>query len=287
MKRKVAILGTENSHALAFAKLLQEKKYEDLDLVGIYGYDENANREILDVKPGIECAERPDAFLGRVDAVIITARHGTHHYEYGMPYVKAGVPAFIDKPFTVEMNHARALAAAAEAAGTPLCGGSCLKFAKELVPLREMLDDPTEDLGGVTGAWFTAPIDLHNPYGGFFFYTQHLVQMVLRVFGGGIRSVRAARVGDAVTALFRYPGFDVTGLYGTEGYSAAIAFRRKTVFAEIRDVVGFYDAELSEFSEMLETGIMPETYEDLIRPVAVLQALNAAMITGNEIEVRL
>ena len=283
MGKKIAILGTENSHALAFAKLLKDPKYADIELCGIYGYDTDANMGILDIWPGIESAPSPYAFLGRVDGVVITARHGTHHYEYGLPYIKAGVPAFIDKPFTVEQHHADELIAVAETASTPLCGGSCLKFARELEPLRAAVLTPVSEWGNVIGGHFTAPVDLDNPYGGFFFYTQHLVQMVLRVFGGGIDSVRAAGNGDTITALFRYPAYDVSGLYGPGVYSASIAFQQKLLYTEIGDVIDLFDAELLEFADMLRTGSMPGTYAELAYPVTVLQALYKALETGREI----
>ena len=133
------------------------------------------------------------------------------------------------------------------------------------------------------GGHLTAPVDLVNPYGGFFFYTQHLVQILLQVFGSGIRSVRAEGCGDTVTVLFRYPDFDVTGLYGPSTYSASVAFRHKTLYTEIKIDMDLFDAELMEFAGMLLTGVMPDPYESLVYPVTILQALNTALTTGREV----
>ena len=46
---KIAILGTENSHARAFAQLIRDNaKYQDVELIGVYGYDAEANRALVD-----------------------------------------------------------------------------------------------------------------------------------------------------------------------------------------------------------------------------------------------
>lgn len=37
MKKKIAILGIENTHAWGFAQLISEGKFPDLEIVGVYG----------------------------------------------------------------------------------------------------------------------------------------------------------------------------------------------------------------------------------------------------------
>ena len=46
---KVAILGCENSHAWAFADLIKNnEKYKDVELVGIFGYDDVGIKKITE-----------------------------------------------------------------------------------------------------------------------------------------------------------------------------------------------------------------------------------------------
>ena len=94
---KIAILGTENSHAYAFANLVKNNaKYKDVEIVGVYGYDENANKKLVDEGLVSYVAKDPHEFVGKVDGIMVTARHGDHHHEYALPYVKEGKfpPAF-------------------------------------------------------------------------------------------------------------------------------------------------------------------------------------------------
>ena len=103
---KVAILGCENSHADAFlADVVKNKLVEDVEFVGVYS-DETEAAQKLGNTFGIPVADSYDAFVGKVDGIIITARHGDNHYKYAKPYIASGIPLFIDKPITVSEKEA-------------------------------------------------------------------------------------------------------------------------------------------------------------------------------------
>ena len=104
--KKIVILGCENSHADMFLGYWKENpKYQDLEVVGVYS-DERAAAEKLAADFGVPVMDRYDEAVGKVDGVVITARHGDNHYKYAKPYIASGVPMFIDKPITVSEEDA-------------------------------------------------------------------------------------------------------------------------------------------------------------------------------------
>jgi predicted dehydrogenase len=103
---KVAILGCENSHANSFLKyVIKEKKYDDIEFVGVYSDDADAVKK-LESEFGVKGVDSYDAFVGKIDGLIITARHGDNHYQYAKPYIDSGIPMFIDKPITCSEKEA-------------------------------------------------------------------------------------------------------------------------------------------------------------------------------------
>ena len=79
---KIAIIGSENSHAMGFASVLApksgERKFPDIELVGVCG-DEKSNAAIAE-KTAVTCfTDDPNAFLGKVDGIMVTSRHGGVH----------------------------------------------------------------------------------------------------------------------------------------------------------------------------------------------------------------
>ena len=283
---KLAFVGVENSHAPAFLQLIQKnpEKYSDIEVVGVYSYDGAAADKLVANGLAPRAVRTPSAFLGGADAadcVVNTARHGDNHYEYSLPYLRAGIPMFIDKPFAMTTERAREMVEAAKAGHANLCGGSCLKFAPELAALKRAMD--AGELGNVLSASFAAPVNMSNPYGGFFFYAQHLVQMMTTVFGNHVQSVSARARDNAVTAIVTYPHIDITLHYVGYCYSAAIYGDKASRHVQIGDVGALYTPEFDELHTMLRTGVMPETYDDLLYPVSVLEALYLSYKTGREI----
>ena len=281
---KIAILGTENSHAYAFASLIKnDPKYAGIEIVGVYGYDAAANKKLLDEGLAPYAAKNPHEFLGKVDGIMVTARHGDHHHEYALPYIRQGVPAFIDKPFTVGLHKAAELIKAAKKSGALLCGGSSLKYMDEAKPLARFAKKYKPVGGNVT-----APINMVNPYGGFYFYAQHLIEILFTVFGTDIMSVYAKNHGsnNRISVIFDYGSFDVTAqFYDSYEYTATVYAKEGSLRGATMDVTYCYELELDEFVKMVNTGIMPHRYEDLVRPLKLMHFIEDSYTRKKEITV--
>lgn len=281
---KIAILGVENSHADAFGKLVKENpKYSDIEIVGIYSEDEDAVKRIIDAGYATYAAKSPDEFVGKVDGVMVTARHGNNHYKYAMPYVKAGIPCFIDKPFCADLELAKELAQTAKDNGTLLCGGSCLKFIDELKPLARMAKEKKVASGNIC-----CPVNMDNPYGGFWFYTQHLIEMLITIYGRNVKSVVAYCPDDKknrLTVIFNMGEFDVCGCYtGEFRYTATLnTLDNQTYNTFCDNVVYTYVNEFDEFIEMVKNGVMHDSYDELVYPVKVLDAIERSYKEKKEI----
>lgn len=282
---KIAILGVENSHADAFCELIQTKpeKYADIEVVGIYSEDEEAVKRIVDKGYATYVANTYDEFLGKVDGVVVTARHGNNHYKYAMPYIKAGLPCFIDKPFCADLELAKELARIAKENNALLCGGSCLKFIDEIKSLARMARKKQVKNGVVA-----CPINMNNSYGGFWFYSQHLIEVLITVFGRNVKSVMAYcpdEEKNRITVIFNYGDFDVCGFYtDSYRYTASLMTADNNIYQTYcDDVVYTFENEFDEFIEMVNTGVMPNTYDELVYPVKLLDAINRSYVEKREI----
>lgn len=276
---RVGIIGSENSHALAFSEIFNinnKEQYPDIQVVAIYGEDQAASEAVRD-KCGVEIMN-PEEMLGKVDAIMVTSRDGALHAGYAKPFIEAGIPAFVDKPLTRDVDEAIALMRLAKEKKVPIVGGSSLKYPEDLQELKKVIA-----AGEVRGADLAAPVSMDNPYGGFFFYASHLVEMTMAIFGSQPRKISAYRTADSVTAMVRFDNCDVTNHFneGNYRYSATIYTKDQTVFKEL-DVSKIYQHECDAFARMLRTGEMEQTYEELVMPVAYIAAIEKAYETGEE-----
>jgi len=223
--------------------------------------------------------------VGRIDGLVITARHGANHYKYAKPYLASGIPMFIDKPITICEAEAVAFMRELRDKGIPITGGSSLKHAEGICTLKQLAHDLQ---GGKTiGGTVRAPLASDSVYGGFYFYAQHLVEMVCEVFGRYPRSVLACSAGSTTHVLFRYDGYDVHGLYSehTDPYYAV----RHTQTECQGGVIALGDAffrEFDEFYKLLNGETQRISYEDFISPVFIMNAIQRALASGREEKVR-
>ena len=282
--KKIVILGCENSHASSFLSAIKKHAdFADVEVVGVYS-DERDACEKLKAHYGVEIMDDYRDAVGKVDGVVITARNGENHPKYAAPYLESGVPLYIDKPITNTEEDAIKFIGELEARGIRYTGGSCLRHD---VFVRELGEDNKNDVDGKTlGGAFRAPLHTESPYGGFHFYAPHLIESVMVIFGKDVKSVRAFRTGIQTTVIFRYPNFDVTGLFVENNYVYyATRHSEKGVKAgKIASGAGndwIYN-EFNDYYKLLCGGKTDVSPEDFVAPVFVANAVLRALESGNE-----
>ncbi len=278
---KIAILGCENSHADTFLDfIIKDKLYTDIEVVGVYSDDTEA-AEKLNETYGVYVGKSYDEFVGKVDGIMITARHGDNHYKYAKPYLESGIPMFIDKPITISEDEARALKADLIKHNIRVSGGSVCKYPDYIKELKKAVRE--KEYGAVYGGMLRAPIENINPYGNFFFYSQHQVQAMCEIFGLYPNSVKAFVNGDVINCTVRYDEYDVNLVFVECNYKycAGINCENEAIFKEYT-LDGCFEKEFESFYKILTGGEQAETYEDFIAPVFILNALDRSIKSGNE-----
>lgn len=275
---KIAILGCENSHANNFlSQIYDEKRYPDIEVVGVYS-NEPAASEKLKEKFGVQIASSPDAFVGKIDGLVITARDGINHYPYAKPYIESGIPMFIDKPITSNDDEAVEFMKELKKHGVRVTGGSSGIRSSDVIAMIK--ESENEELGRTVGGALRAPLLSKSPYGGFFFYAQHLVQIAEEVFGYYPETVYATRKPDTVTVVFGYSNFDVVGLF-TESmfstYTVTVQKEKAALHKEITIGPSAFALEFKEFYDLLLGGEQKQSYNDFIAPVFVMTAIDRSL----------
>ena len=280
--KNIAILGCENSHANAFLKLIKEEaKYSDINVVGVYSEDLEAAKKLSD-EFGVAVMENYDSLCGQLDGVIVTARHGANHYKYAKPYIADKIPMFIDKPITIDEDEAVKFMKELKEADIPVCGGSVCVYYDAVVKMKKLVEETASEdlLGGI----LRAPVDLDNPYGDFFFYSQHLVSMMTEIFGYYPESVFAKKNDRCVDVLVNYGDRNVNLSYGVKNYKYFVGISTKDdyVIEKTAHAADSFDHEFLEFAELLNGKAQPRSYNDFIAPVFILNAISRSMISGKE-----
>jgi len=106
-----------------------------------------------------------EEMVGNVDAVLLARDDAANHYEMALPFLKAGIPIFIDKPLAIKISEAEKIWAAQQRPNQ-VFSCSSLRFAKELMLTAEEKEKigPIKLVeGSVMKYWETYAIHILEP----------------------------------------------------------------------------------------------------------------------------
>jgi predicted dehydrogenase len=236
-------------------------EFEDVCVVAVGGNYPEANEEVAR-KCGVALTVGSvDEMMGKVDAVMVTARDGKYHAGFARPFIEAGLPAFVDKPFTCNPKEAAALAELSAATGTVCTGSSTICFTKEVRQLQKQL--PQQDHYEIT-----YQADPYSPFGGWYFYGSHLTDLCVSVFGPDWQSVAATQEGAQITATVSYPDYTVT--LRTAPKPQPYLLHADQVYQ--LDDRGCYDAGMAHFMAAAE-GREESIIHSLVRSTQLMDAI--------------
>lgn len=193
--------------------------------------------------------DSPEEMIGSVDAVLLARDDAENHLRYAAPFLKAGIPIYIDKPIALSIAAMRELYNLQRFEGQ-IFTCSALRYASELI----LTSEDKAAIGNIHVIQASTPKSWEK-------YAVHIIEPVLNMFDSCIRltgsdSIKfgvggrslVARFAGGVTAQFNSLGDAVTPIsirvHGDIGW-------REFVFS---DSFHAFKAALQDFIDGVRTG---------------------------------
>ena len=281
---KIGLIGTQSMHAWAFAQACniprEDGSYNlpDAQVTAAYGVDDTEEH----IKVTIEKGNIPlsvssmEELYEHCNAFMILQRRGGEHLKYAEEIIKRGYPVFIDKPVCCTMEDMEKLKALAAEHNVVICGGSGLKYNKQIVELKKSIEE--QSFGPIKGATINHSADMDSPYDGIFFYLPHAVEMMLELFGYHPVSVK--------TTVFSHNNFTVCVKY--EEYMINLAINSSSLcFVVVNGKTGTAVQVNSGdiFLTTIEQHEVTKDTDKLTKHVAVILAVQESMEKGTEVKI--
>ncbi len=224
---------------------------------------------------GVELVDRPDDLLGKIDAVMIESQQGSRHLERARPFLEAGIPTFVDKPFAETVSDASAMIDLAEKHYSPLMSCSALRYD----PKVDAALGRSDELGQILSAdvWSAAALHPGNP--GLLHYGIHGVEVLYTLLGPGCKYVQWAGTekGEVSTGLWENGhASTVRGLREGKYSFGAVVHYEKGDDMFVIDGSAFYRELLKTYVTMCETGRPPIPYDAMREIIAYCAAAVAS-----------
>lgn len=264
---RFGILGTDGGakggHALNILKILSN--IDEIEVSGLYGEETDETKELAEAFGIGFVAENAEDLVDKVDAVFVLFRRGDKHKEYAMPFIKKGLPVFIDKPFTCDVSEAEEIVAAAKKSGSIICGGSYIKYSSAAKNIARNM--PEEEL--IQSAVVAYPTVMNSPYGGLHFYSHHLIETMLKVFGSKPISIKTVETAGCPIAVANYGKFSVIMNFASNDAAMYIGvyYKRDNYISEKIDMSGLDEYQCRLFIESIKKGEGedPEFFVDAVK----------------------
>ncbi|HBG26062.1 MAG: hypothetical protein A2Y10_03070 [Planctomycetes bacterium GWF2_41_51] len=278
---RIGIVGAESSHAGAIADVINIKKWiKGFKVDYIWGETKDAADKTAANYCIPNIVENPSQMMDKIDAVLIAHRDGKHHLKAAMPFIKAGIPAFIDKPLCCRLSEGKKFMDLCSKSNVPITSFSVLPLQVSFKKFLKKLPSA----GKLLAASIQGTCNVNGPYGGVYFLGPHLVEMALSAFGNNIEEVSLQENrGNGVCKFFYDDSLIVTLNCipsGMNAYGITIIGDKKCSYEPIPFDSNWYITGIQTFTRMFKTGKMPYAYESLLKPVQILEALEKSLHSG-------
>lgn len=213
----------------------------------------------------IPLVDKPSDMIGRVDGILIESLDGSVHWERTRPFLEAGLPCFVDKPFACSLDDAHKIFDLADKKNVPVFSASAMRFAPEVIEFKL-----TPALAKMTGAisYGPAPLLARNP--GLFHYGLHAVEVLFTLMGTGCERVSCIHGPNATVATGTWKDGRMGTVRGSRSWPgpyAAIAFEQHEARWISIGTEFVYRELLKKVVEMFQTGAAP------LDPAATLELI--------------
>ena len=277
---RIGIIGTDTSHALQFAKLLQGDGPDRVDGARIVAADKGGSPAIpnranrvdafaaeLQSNYGVALCETIEEVVAQADAIMILSLDGRRHLGQARSVFPSGKPVFVDKPVAASVADAVTLFQLAREHNVPCFSASLLRFGPGMEKLR------AAPIGRLQGAFSYGPAAIEPHHPDLFWYGIHSVEALYAVMGTGCVNVTRTHTRDADIVTGTWADGRTGTIRGNRnGVSdfGLIVFGTKSIAVRERD--RGYAPLLSEIVRFFETGVPPVSAEEAIEVLAFMEA---------------
>jgi len=298
---KIGMIGYDTSHVIAFADLFNNpdnphyvpggrvvcgwpggSKDMPVSIDRVDGFKKD-----LEEKHGLKTLDSIEAVAEASDAVLLESVDGRVHLEQFEKLAPAGKPVFIDKPFTVALDDAKAICELAQKHNVPFFSTSSLRYDANIC--KAITDGEN---GAIVGCETYGPAHFAPPTPGLFWYGCHSADVLFSAMGPGCKSVTCLGNDDVDVVVGKWQDGRIGVLRGLrKGHETfgCLLYREKAIQQVSTNPDIPYYAELCRrVMAMFQGGNPPITPQEMTEVVAFLEAANTSKTKGGkEIEITL
>ncbi len=276
---RLGLIGLDTSHVISFISLLNDPVHANHvpgakivagykggsdDFPPSYERIDNFTQRLVE-DWNITLYDTIEELCENVDAVFLTSVDGRQHLDQARPVITAGLPLFVDKPFTGSLAEAIELFKLAETHEVPLFTSSALRFWEPVVEMGS--------LENIQGATSVGPCSYQPGIPDLYWYGIHGIEVLFSIMGPECIEVTHIHTDNTDLIVGKW----LDGRIGTyRGIRNAASPFRLTVYGadEVVDqeLSGNYQGLMEATLELFRTGKPAVSREETLAIFAFMEA---------------
>jgi predicted dehydrogenase len=283
---RLGIIGTDTSHAGAFATLLNGGKIPGAKIVAAYkggSPDVDSSRTRVDKyaadlhdKFGVEIVPDIPSLVSKVDGILLLSVDGRKHLPQLKEALSAKKPVFIDKPLASTLADAKEIERLAKEANVAWFSASSLRWSE----ITSSLEGP-----GILGAltWGPGPFEEHHQLE-LSWYAIHPIEILFTLMGPGCEEVTrvSGAESDEITCKWKDGRVGTVRALRPYGTYGAVVFRKDGVHVSPAKPHTDYEGLVREIVKFFETGKPPVSNKDTLEIFEFMDAAQRSKEAGGK-----
>lgn len=285
MSKKITVIGTDSTHCVAFARLLNNNPNSDWKIKAALrdsrsplALSQDRYKEIETQMKSLDITifeHLSSELVSSTDAFIIASVDASLHLEQFKELIQLGKPIFIDKPITYSSQEMNELFKLAEKHQIQVMSSSSLRFSETVLKTKKRLLTLESPIEKIT---LSGPMPIEIGIPGMFWYGIHLIETLLtllpltyEVISVEIKDELLYVICQADKTLVEFKG-DLTGQGGVEGEIQTTS--EKISFKQSEDTKPLYSYLVEEMLNYFETGKSPVSEEETRAVISLVEKIN-------------
>ena len=191
------------------------------EVVAVWTQSEKLSRKIANASKIKEIVSKPEGMIGKVDGVLLARDDAENHLEFAEPFLRAGLPIYIDKPIALSLSALNELYELEQYSGQ-IFTCSALRYSNELM----LSESDREAIGDIQQIVAFTPKSWEK-------YAVHIIEPVLKMLPNGdvpvhfanIPGLRKSTHDSSGTLLVRWSSGIQTSFFATGNGMTSLSIR--------------------------------------------------------------
>jgi len=246
---RIGLVDVTTTHADAFSKIFNvQKRFKGFRVTKCWDVDQKRSKEVADLY-GLESVRRIQDMTD-IDAVMVLSRNQNKHLGYVRPFLKKGMPAFVDKTTAGTLGQAVTMYRLARRHKAPLFSASAVRFGREIEEAVNVM----KKMGKIRLIEASGPGEL-------MFYGQHVFDAIYALVGRGALTVQNVGTDKVSLLKLEFKGGllvqAVISEYGHLPFQFTVADEKTCHAFGVSDHAYYYWKMVRGFVTMVKTGKPP------------------------------